>query len=409
MNLLWEIFSFSRLYLYKEVQMSDNSNLKYLQQLAKKVIAGKATEEEILFLEEYYNAFEKHSEVETELSGKDLEELQKTVLQKISRETTDEAIPDISRKPIWRWMAAAAILIISMGGIIYTFYNKKNEAVAKTPESKTTNEILPGSNKATLTLNNDSTILLDDVAAGSLARQGNMLVNKTNDDKLVYTSTGTQTSPEKIEYNTVRTPKGGQYQVLLPDGTKVWLNAASSIHFPTSFTENQREVNITGELYFEVAHDAKRPFIVHSGNTSVQVLGTHFNIMGYDNEEALRATLIQGSIKISKENKTALLHPGEQMQVNEKIFKLVKNADVDAELAWKNGLFNFKDAGIEAIMKQVERWYNITVKFEGDLPEKQFNGMVPRNVTLVELMEILSFYDDMQSTIDGTTITIKRK
>lgn len=388
--------------------MSENSNLKYLQQLAKKVIAGKATEEEKLFLEEYYNAFEKHPDIETELSAEDLNELQQVVLQKIHHQTTDTTIPQIGGRQIWRWIAAAILLIVT-GSSLYIFKDRKPATVLNvTP--KTTDDILPGSNKATLTLNNGSTILLDDAATGSLGTQGNIEISKTADDRLVYTKAKKpNSSSEKIEYNTVTTPRGGQYQIMLPDGTKVWLNAASSIHFPTSFAQQQRLVSITGEVYFEVARDSQRPFIVSSGNTTVQVLGTHFNIMGYDNEDVLKATLVEGSIKISTENKTVLLHPGEQIQVGKEKFKHVKNADVDAELAWKNGLFYFKDAGIQTIMKQVERWYDITVKFEGDLPEKQFNGKIPRNVTLAELMEILSFYDDMQSYIDGTTITIKRK
>jgi ferric-dicitrate binding protein FerR (iron transport regulator) len=181
------------------------------------------------------------------------------------------------------------------------------------------------------------------------------------------------------------------------------------IFLPALKKDNVRTVSITGEVYFEVAHNPKQPFIVSAGKTSVQVLGTHFNIMAYGNEEVVKTTLVEGLVKISDNGRTATLHPGEQLQLNENQFKVIRQADVEAELAWKNGLFYFKDAGIQTIMKQAERWYNISVKYEGEIPEKQFNGKVSRNVKLSELMEIFSFYDDMNCTIEGNTVIIKEK
>ena len=389
----------------------EHNKTKHLQQLALKVLTGKASEEEKLFLEEYYNAFEKHPDAPTEFTPDELQELRQSILQKIHKRTAADI--DMPRRRHFRmWRRAAAAILIIMAGAAFFIFRQNHAAepmVTISPSPTPASEVLPGGNRATLTLHDGSTILLDEAATGSLAQQGNIQVRKEKDGQLVYTASGKQGSPDNIQYNIVATPKGGQYQVHLPDGTKVWLNAASSIRFPTGFTGKERAVSVSGEAYFEVAHNARQPFVVTAGETIVQVLGTRFNIMAYDNEEMTKTTLAEGAVKISDAGRTAMLRPGEQMQVNAQEFKLVKHADVEAELAWRNGLFHFKNAGIRAVMKQVERWYNISVEYEGSLPEKQFNGKVPRNVNLSELMEILSFYDDMQCTIEHNTISIKRR
>ncbi|MGN6494252.1 MAG: FecR family protein [Agriterribacter sp.] len=389
--------------------MSGNNGARYLQQLAKKVLAGKASEEEKLFLEEYYNAFDKHAGIDADVPAEELNRLQDTILQKIYAQTADH---DLQRHPpkyfIWRRAAAAAVLLLVAATTVWIFSNRKNNATIAQAVIAQPADILPGGNKATLTLNNGSTIVLDDAKEGALVQQDHIQVSKTKEGQLIYTVSKQASATAAIQYNTVATPRGGQYQVVLPDGTKAWLNAASSIHFPTSFAQSKRAVSITGEVYFEVAHNTKQPFVVTAGNTSIQVLGTHFNVMAYDNEPFIKTTLAEGSVKISNADRTTVLRPGEQLQAGVQDFKVVKGVDVDAELAWKNGLFYFKDAGVDAVMKQVERWYDISVRYEGKMPEKQFNGKVPRNVSLSELMEILSFYDDMKCEIQGNTVTIKR-
>jgi ferric-dicitrate binding protein FerR (iron transport regulator) len=390
--------------------MSENNQAKYLEQLAKKVLAGKASDEENLFMEEYYNAFENHLDARSELSEADIILLQQVIKENVHSRIAHNSIPvRPSFFMQWRKVAAAAIfVIVSAAVLVIVNKQKRDSAIVKEP-AKPVEPILPGGNKAILTLNDGTVILLDEAKTGTLAQQGDIAVSKTDDGRIIY-STTTQNQPvTRVKYNTITTPKGGQYQVILPDGTKVWLNAASSIYFPTSFKERQRTVSITGEVYFEVAHNPKQPFIVSAGKTSVQVLGTHFNIMAYGNEEVVKTTLVEGLVKISDNGRTATLHPGEQLQLNENQFKVIRQADVEAELAWKNGLFYFKDAGIQTIMKQAERWYNISVKYEGEIPEKQFNGKVSRNVKLSELMEIFSFYDDMNCTIEGNTVIIKEK
>lgn len=389
--------------------MSDKNYKNYLEQLAQKVLAGNATEEEKLFLEEYYNAFEKHPEIQQTLTPEELQELQASILKNVDAQIQPNNLisPKRFRMGAWRWAAAILFCIVGTVVMMSIFGKKESEPVTKISSEKSLDKIMPGSNKATLTLNNGTTITLDDAESGTLTQQGNIRVTKAKNGQLVYTVLKTELPSKIIEYNTVATPRGGQYQVNLPDGSKVWLNAASSIRFPTSFISSQRNVTITGEVYFEVAHSSRQPFIVSVGETTVEVLGTHFNIMAYNNENIMKTTLLEGAVKITDKDRSGLLQPGQQMQLNASIFNLEKNADVEAELAWRNGLFYFKDADIKAVMRQVERWYNISVKYEGNLPEKQFNGKVPRNVNLSELMEILSFYDDMKCTIDGDVITIK--
>jgi len=377
---------------------------RYLQRLARKVLAGKASEEERLFLEEYYNVFERKPGIEEEVTEETLKHLQQSVLDRIHNRINVRELPRHSVSRNWRRLAVAAVFLLVAGmGLMFM--------IRKAPRPEVTRQapanILPGGNRATLTLNDGSTILLDDMKKDSLVQQGGIQVTKTADGLLVYAVAGQQSASSAIAYNTITTPRGGQYQVLLPDGSRAWLNAASSIHFPTRFQQGQRSVSITGEVYFEVAHKPAQPFVVTAGETTVQVLGTHFNIMAYPNEEVLKTTLAEGAVKITKAGNSAVLHPGEQMQVNDRLFKVVPHVDLDAELAWKNGLFYFKNAGIETVMKQVERWYNVNVQYKGSIPAKQFTGTIPRSATLSELMEMLSFYDDMKCVIDGNTITIQ--
>lgn len=377
---------------------------RYLQRLARKVLTGKASEEERLFLEEYYNVFERKPGIEEEVTEEELKDLQQSVLDRIHNRIKVYEMPRRPGLRNWRRLAvAAAFLLIAGVGILLMARKGNRPAVTRQARE----HILPGGNRAVLTLNDGSTILLDDMKKDSLVQQGGIRVTKTEDGLLVYSVAGQQSASSAVAYNTITTPRGGQYQVLLPDGTRAWLNAASSIHFPTRFQQNQRSVSITGEVYFEVAHNPARPFVVTAGATSVQVLGTHFNIMAYPNEEVLKTTLAEGAVKITRAGNSAVLHPGEQLQANDQLFKVVQHVDLDAELAWKNGLFYFKNAGVEAVMKQVERWYNVHVQYRGSIPAKQFTGTIPRSVTLSELMEMLSFYDDLKCVIDGDTITIQ--
>jgi transmembrane sensor len=244
-------------------------------------------------------------------------------------------------------------------------------------------DIAPGGDKAVLTLSDGSTILLDNAQNGNVAQQGNTKVIKLDNGQLAYSPSRSKMGlGGEVLYNTIATPKGGQYQIVLPDGTRVWLNAASSIKFPTVFSGATRNVEMTGEVYLEIAKSAKQPFSVTTGKTTIQVLGTSFNINAYSDEEAEKTTLIEGKVKVLKGNSEAILLPGQQAQITQQKLSVVRDADIEKVMAWKNGLFNFNGAGVEEVMRQLSRWYDIEVVYEKDVPDIEFIGKMSKNVSL---------------------------
>jgi transmembrane sensor len=253
-------------------------------------------------------------------------------------------------------------------------YLKKSEAKHAVSEAKS--DISPGGNIATLTLADGRKISLTDAKNGQLAEQSGIKISKTADGQLVYNITNAENSSLSLSYNTIETPPGGQYQVILPDGSKVWLNSASSLRYPVRFTGNERKVEISGEAYFEVAHNSKMPFRVINSNQIVEVLGTHFNIMAYPDESSTNTTLLEGSVRIIKENKSKIISPGQQTRVKNGDID-VASVDVTQVTAWKEGYFMFKNEDIQSIMRQISRWYNLEVKYQGDIPEKVFGGRYP--------------------------------
>ncbi|MEO9022859.1 MAG: FecR domain-containing protein [Ginsengibacter sp.] len=349
----------------------------------------------------------------------------------LSFDTSAEKIPDDIKNRVWQsviskadngrivkmkprrvWMVAASALIILASGILY-FYVNKNQShldsgnVVKNAVLK--NDIAPGGNKAILTLANGSTIVLDSAQNGTLTQQGSAKVVKLDDGKLVYRE-DENSSAVAIQYNTITTPRGGQYQLILADGSKVWLNAASSIRFPTAFTGKEREVQITGEAYFEVAHNADMPFHVKVNNMDVAVLGTHFNINAYNDEGVMKTTLLEGSVKVSEGNENVLIKPGEQAQIKKSSDKIIVKKDVDMEevVAWKNGKFIFQDADIRSIMRQLERWYNITtVSYEGNVTNEEFVGVISRDVNVSQILSMLQSTGTVKFEVEGRKIIVK--
>lgn len=311
----------------------------------------------------------------------------------------------IQAKNNWLKYSAAASLIVlmSIGGYLFTNRNATDAQSIKADFS-------PGSNKATLTLSDGSIINLDDAKDGKLASQGNIAVNKTHDGQLYYDASKAPKADAgaKPIYNTIATPRGGQYQVKLADGTKVWLNSVSSISFPTAFSGKDRQVKVTGEVYFEVARNKAMPFIVNSGNQLVEVLGTHFNINSYDDEPDVKTTLLEGAVKIRQLNSgfSALLKPGQQSISKPSGPILVKKADTEQAVAWKNGLFQLNDVNIETIMRQASRWYDVDVVYQGKIPERKFSGKIKRNVKASEFLQMLTYFNVRFST-EGRKIIIK--
>lgn len=296
-----------------------------------------------------------------------------------------------------RWWAAAAVFgAISVWSVFY--FTKPEPAIVKKPEYKA-KDIQPGGNKAVLTLADGRTIILDSAANGTLAKQGGASIVKLSNGQIVYKAKGS--SDEKL-LNTMRTPLGGQYQLDLPDGTKVWLNALSSITYPAQFAGRRRDVKITGEVYFEVAKDKARPFVVDvNGQSTIEVLGTDFNINAYGDEGQLKTTLIEGSVKVN----STTIKPGQQATQTGSAISVINDADIDQVLAWKNGLFNFERVNIRQVMLQLERWYDIEVKYEGHAPDFRLRGGMDRNVKLSSILGLLKDLG-VQATLDGRTLTI---
>jgi transmembrane sensor len=334
------------------------------------------------------------------------------IFQQVTQTGENNVIPlDDRNRFRWTRVAAAAVVVLALGLGGYWFLNrlaKNNVAKTPGPVHQPIGDVLPGGNKAVLTLADGSTITLDSAHNGTLAQQGNMTVaNKVG--QLQYSPSTGEPVPTSREgkgeavYNMLATPKGGQYQLILPDGSKVWLNAASSIRYPTAFAGDERKVEITGEVYFEVEQlrntsGQKIPFKVAIlpstggvGGGLVEVLGTHFNVNAYSDEPAMATTLLEGKVKVSAaEGQQQTLLPGEQAQLAPTgQIKKINNVDMELAVAWKNGLTAFKSADIKSIMRQVARWYNVEVVYEGIIPQRSFTGGVSRDAKLSELLHLL--------------------
>ncbi len=316
---------------------------------------------------------------------------------------------------IWfRAAAAAAILIGTLAGT-YFLINKKSENPATNISKVKPADILPGTNKATLTLGNGTTMVLDSQSIGTLAQQGNTKIIKTDSGQLAYTiEKSNQASNKSVTYklvteNILTTPRGGQYQLVLPDGTKVWLNAASSISYPTAFTGNQRLVKVTGEVYFEVVHNSKMPFVVKVGDQQINDIGTSFNVNAYKDEGSITTTLITGSVKIFKGTKSNILIPGQQeISSNKSESVTIKNnVDLDKVLAWRNGIFEFNNLDFKSIMRQVSRWYDVNIQYNTDPGTASFGGGISKQSSLLQVLHLLEG-SGLHLTLENKTIIVNK-
>jgi transmembrane sensor len=295
------------------------------------------------------------------------------------------------------WQAVAAVVLGLAAGVYLLVSTSTNKvAGSATSPSLAARDIAPGKNGAILTLADGTHMLLDSTGNGVIASQKGARVLLKN-GKLEYDETGKASG--EIVYNTMTTPKGRQFNLVLPDGSQVWLNAASSIRFPTAFNGKQRRVEITGEAYFEVAKDKERPFFVRAMNTETEVLGTHFNINAYDEENIVKATLLTGSIRTTalpsgRPGGNAVLQPGQQAQVSpDEKMTVISNADIEQTMAWKNGAFNFQNVGLKEVMRQLARWYDLEIVYEKNVPDIRFGGEMSRNIPLSDLLNGLKDMD----------------
>ncbi len=308
-----------------------------------------------------------------------------------------------------KYTAVAAALLILLGGAYFLAHNKKGANPVAKIDLPVKKDLAPGHDGAVLQLADGTTLVLDSAANGNLAVQGHTKVVKLSNGQLAYTIDKRGSISEQVLYNELSTPRGRQFQITLPDGSRAWLNAASSIRYPTAFTGKDRTVEITGEAYFEIAHDASRPFHVKAGEMDVQVLGTHFNINAYQNEQNIMTTLLEGKVKITKGAASALLAPGQQAALTKADqLNVLPDADVEATTAWKNGYFQFKKESIEAIMRQVARWYDVDVQYEGEPVAEKFYSKIPRSVNVSTVFKSLEATGSVHFKIDGNKIIVTR-
>jgi len=315
------------------------------------------------------------------------------------------------RKLVWKRFAVAAsiALLISVGGYV-AYKNKTDKTLATTGSPKVIqNDVAPGGNKAVLTLANGSQIVLDSANNGTLAQQGNAKVIKLQSGQLTYKQTISEPSNE-TGYNTISTPRGGQYQIELSDGTKVWLNAASSLRYPSSFNGKIRSVELTGEGYFEVAKNASQPFEVTANGVKVDVLGTHFNVNAYDDEAFISTTLLEGSVRVNKGAAGKIIKPGEQAQASNTASSvaIVPAADVNTDqiMAWKDGKFYFESADLKLVLRQFARWYDVDVIYEGNVSNEKFFGIMKRNITLANVLKSLQA-NGVKFRIEGNKLYVQ--
>jgi ferric-dicitrate binding protein FerR (iron transport regulator) len=318
----------------------------------------------------------------------------------------------IKRKAWYRDVAtAAAVIVLLTAAALFWLNTRKtgNPEIAKGNIPVKQKEVVPGQTKASLTLADGKKLVLDSAATGQLAQQGAMIVVNEN-STLVYKGNG-QPSNAAL-FNILSTGNGQTYGMVLADGSKVWLNAGASIRYPVAFTGNERKVEVTGEAYFEVAHQADKPFVVHVSNQKgdemdVQVLGTRFNINAYMDEADMKTTLLEGSVKISVGDSQTLLEPGCQAQVSHGMATVFPGADLNAAIAWKNGMFNFEKADIDGVMRQLTKWYDISVVYEGPKPTKQFKGEMERNLTLPQVLNALTLTTGVHFRIEGRKLIVR--
>jgi transmembrane sensor len=324
----------------------------------------------------------------------------------------EESIPALKAQPvqrmIWRPLAAAAVLILVSMLYLVLHRSSKPEIARNGDSSQPIKKDVPAptGTKTILTMADGSTIALDSVGSGNLGQQGNVKIAKLNNGQIVYNKVNEK--PAEVLYNTLSTAKGGQTRIVLADGSKVWLNAASSLHFPAVFSGAIRKVELTGEAYFEIAHNKSMPFIVQVKEASIKVLGTQFNIMAYENEGALKTTLLEGSVIVSTGKQSSHLQPGQQAQIStgsEENIRINKDVDTIQVTAWKNGEFQFSVADIGEVMRQLERWYDIDIAYEGDKPAIRLSGSINRHVSLSSVLKLLEL-NGVHYKFDGKKLTV---
>jgi transmembrane sensor len=391
-----------------------------ISELLTKYLKGEMTASEQIELDDWLSVSEVNREFfESEIKQKgfhegiawlskiDKDAVREKLVQRLFSQQTPQRIHRVHfLKTAWFRYAAAIIFITGIGTYLYINNQKEKPSVTQVNPLPVQNDVAPGGNRATLTLADGSKIVLDSAKSGELAREENATITKTADGKIVYDPN--EKLGSRILFNTMATPRGGQYQLTLPDGSQVWLNAESSIAYPTAFTEKNRKVSITGEAYFEVAKKKNKPFIVEAGEQAIEVLGTHFNINTYSDEPFSNTTLLEGSVHLKTVHTSLTLKPGQQGQWNPRNEKLslAVNPDVEQAVAWKNGMFlTGQEVEISTFLRQVARWYDVDIKYSGNV-KGTIGGVLPRQVNVSKVLQLLESTGSIQYQIKEKTVII---
>jgi transmembrane sensor len=372
--------------------------------LSEKLLAGECTPDEEELLRTYNDPIHLANETWDELLG-DRQAIYDDLRYRLNTEVKKDMQP---KKGVYFWLKIAAMLLVffSAGAILWPKLSGSPDQNAGTPKVAAI-RIHPGGNNAYLTLSNGSKIALNNKGNGKLTTEQGTSINKTQDGLLVYNAGSATDQPGNDIYNMITTPMGGQYQVILADGTKVWLNANSSLKFPVSFNRKERMIEVSGEAYFEVAKDKMHPFVVKTDHAEVLVLGTHFNVSAYPDDLNTTTTLLEGSVNLHSGTASALLKPGQQGTIIiDKTGIEINNTDLEAAVAWKNGLFVFRDENVISVMKKVARWYNVEVEYRGNVKNKAFGGTVSRFKNITEFLDIMKLAGGIRYKIEGRRVIV---
>ena len=381
---------------------------KRYYELSEKWLKGTITEEEKQEFNQWYNARQEEEVIIPTDFAANEEALHNRILHKIQAQKTDKPTIRLWTRTAIMQMAAAVILFFCCGSVVYYLLYRSaqnNKQSAGTVAKVKQNKVMPGNNKAVLILGDGSKIILDSSGNGMIAQQQNIGIVKLDNGQLTYTTL--QAKPGDTIYNTLSTPKGGQYAITLSDGTKVWLNAASSLRFPAAFIGKSRVVELTGEAYFEVAKNPAMPFKVKVKNMEVEVLGTHFNVNAYEDENTVSTTLLEGSVKVTSGNDHKTISPAQQVIMNENgSLNVADNVDVEEVIAWKNGELRFENTKVSKIMRQLARWYDVEIAYQGNVPDVALSGIISRKEDVSQLLEILEATHKVHFQMTGNHIVV---
>jgi transmembrane sensor len=383
--------------------MNQRKPNEYYWQLAGKILNGTATPEEQEIFAGWYNQHQDDPVEIPDTFATNSDQLKRRMLTTINNR---KQVPKAKYMPMLKYTTAASVVLLMTLFGLYYGRGTGQQAKQHKPETivDTKTGIVPGANKAILSLADGSRLVLDDTQNGIISNKDGFRITK-NDGQLTVDAGKRSGAANTI--NNITTPKGGQYRIVLADGTAVWLNAASSLDFPTAFSGKERRIQLKGEAYFEVAKDPSKPFVVELNNMNITVLGTHFNVKAYDDENNIWTTLLEGSVKLKKGNNTVFLKPGQEARADSLSagFQVQDNVDISHAIAWKNGLFEF-DAPIKDIMLQIGRWYDVNIVYEGRVTERSFAGTIARKKNIEEVLQLLELTGSIHFKIEGRTVKV---